>query len=235
MSPRLLLVAFVLAWFAAVIACAPATLLLSRMPASSGMAVANVRGTVWNARFDDVAVHGLALGNLRARLSPSELLIGRLRIRITGSRLSGDVMAGRRRGIAGIQADLVTQPSAALPGIALSIAVRDTTWLHTGGACDDARGDVRVDVRRIDTGAALVTLAGRPRCTRGGALLELVAVEAGAGALAGLRVAIQPTLDGQLDVLSTAPVSRDATAGVMLQAVGFTSNGQRWERRDRLR
>ena len=148
------------------------------------VAARDVTGSVWFGGVREAQVGQIALGDLRARLSPLALAVGRARIELTGQ-ATGDAAGARRtldgavsvsRHAVGIDDMTAHVPTgnvfAPLPVTGLDldgVSVR-----YRDGNCDKADGRVKAvlggDVGGIALGQGL---SGNARCDAGALLLPL--------------------------------------------------------------
>ncbi|SEM42574.1 type II secretion system protein N (GspN) [Sphingomonas gellani] len=159
----------------------PLRLVLGWLDAGSvGLTARSAGGSVWAGSLTDAHLGRLALGDLRAHLSPWSLLIGRARVELDGrgdaaDRLRGAVTVSRHRaGLDDFTASLATGALfAPLPVTRLDL---DAVSVHfADGGCRDAVGRVTVALSPGAAGIALpATLTGTPRCDGTALLLPLV-------------------------------------------------------------
>jgi len=188
---------------------------------AEGLSARSVSGTVWGGRLTEARFGDLALGDLRAGLSPLPLLLGRARVSLRGPgdqpALRGVLTVGRHLlGVDELTASLPTGrvfaplPVAGLALDGLSVRFRD-------GNCEAAAGRVRADVSGDLGGVTLPpSLSGPVRC-EGAALLVPLASQAGTEG-----VTLRVTGDGRYRArLSIRP--SDPLAGQRLEQAGFVA------------
>ncbi len=188
-----------------------------------GVVARAVSGTIWGATLSEVKFGDLALGDLRARLSPWPLLTGRATIVVAGPGgisappLSGKAFVSRSgMGIDGFTARLATGstfqplPVSAIDLDALTVRFQD-------GQCVAAQGRVVATLAGEASGIALPSsVSGNARCDAGALLLPL------ASAAGGEAIALRISGGGRYRAdLSLRP--SDPAAGERLAASGFTA------------
>lgn len=194
-----------------------------------GLTARRATGTVWAGELREANFGGLALGDLRAGLSPWPLLIGRARVDLDGRTdaqdraLHGAVSVSRHGlGVEDLTASVATgRLFAPVPVTALDL---DAVTVHfSDGACEVAEGRVRATLGNGIAGIVLPpTLAGDPRCDGAALLLPLVSQAGTEG------VTLRITGDGayQADFVVRPG---DPAAATKLEAAGFqpTATGER--------
>ena len=187
-----------------------------------GLTARRVTGTVWGGSMREATIGGVALGDLRARLSPWPLLIGRARIELegrpdaAGRTLHGAISVSRHGfGVDDLTAGLVTgRLFAPLPVTGLDL--ESVTVHFNGDACETAEGRVRATLGDGPAGVALPTsVAGEARCD-GTALLLPLTSQAGREGVS-LRVNADGTYRADFLVRPGDPA-----AAARLEATGFT-------------
>ncbi len=185
----------------------------------SGLSARAVHGSVWFGTMDEAAFGGVALGDLRARLSPFRLLLGEARVAVQG----------RGGGPSAQGAVTVSRHSSAIDDVAASLptgavfAPLPISQLDLSGAsvrfddgrCARAQGTVRATVTGNIAGVDLGgSMSGAARCD-GGALVLPLRSAAGGGAI-DLRL----SGDGRFHADLVLPAS-DAATITRLQLAGF--------------
>ncbi|MEO5867116.1 MAG: type II secretion system protein N, partial [Sphingomonas sp.] len=144
-----------------------------------GFGARSVSGTVWSGRFDEASVGALPIGDLRAGISPFDLLIGRMHISFSpmagAASPKGRLVLGRH--LVGIDVETASLSAGAafspLPVSELDLA--NVAVRFEDGICSRAAGRVRAvmsgGVAGIDFGGAM---SGEARCEGGALLLPLV-------------------------------------------------------------
>lgn len=188
-----------------------------------GVVARSVSGTIWGATLSEVKFGDLAVGDLRARLSPLPLLAGRATIVMDGPGgvgappLSGKAFVSRSgMGVDGFTARLATGasfqplPVSAIDLDALTVRFQD-------GQCVAAQGRVVAALAGESAGIALPSsVSGNARCDAGALLLPL----ASAGATEAIALRITGGGRYRAD-LSLRPA--DPAAIERLTASGFTA------------
>jgi general secretion pathway protein N len=187
-----------------------------------GLAARRVGGTIWGASLSEARLGDLPLGDIRARLSPLPLFVGRGTLALTGAAgaappLSGEAFVSRHSfGVDDLTARLATgaafQP---LPVTALDLSA--LSFRFEDGRCIAAAGRVRADLAGDVGGIVLPgSVEGPARCEAGALLLPLASV-AGTEAIV-LRITGDGRYQADLSVRSTDPL-----AAQRLAAAGFVS------------
>ena len=215
--------------FAALLALLPLRLVLGWVGVGEqGLAARRVSGSVWAGSMTEASFAGLALGDLKARLSPWPLLVGRARVELAGraqtpARLHGAISLSRHTtGIDDFTASVATgRLFAPLPVTALDL---DDVSVHfRDDACESADGRVRATLGNGLAGVSLPpTVAGTARCD-GAALLLPLTSQAGSE---GVTLRIGGDGAYQADFLIRPA---DPAAALRLEAAGFqpTAAGHR--------
>ena len=194
----------------------------------AGLTARTADGSVWAGSLTDAHLGQLALGDLKAHLSPWPLLIGRARIELDGREdaarpFHGAVSVSRHRtGIDDATASLPTgNLFAPLPVTRFDL---DAVSAHfVDGACHDAEGRVSVSLTTAAAGIALpATLTGTARCD-GEALLLPLTSSAGTESVT-LRVLAAGTYAATFLVRPSDP---DAAQKLELAGFAPTSAGHR--------
>lgn len=146
----------------------------------TGVAAREVTGTVWSGSLREAAMGGIALGDLKAGVSPWPLLTGRARIDLATSAeqparaLRGAVSVSRHAvGIDDMTASLPAgDVFAPLPVSGLDLD--DVSIRFADGLCQKAEGRVKATLGGDIAGIALGQgLSGAARCDAGALLLPL--------------------------------------------------------------
>lgn len=190
----------------------------------AGLVARSVSGTIWGATLRDARLGDLALGDLRARLSPWPLFVGRGTIVLEGPAaalrpLSGSASVSRHGfGVEALTASVATGgvfapvPVSLLDLDAVTVQFRD-------GQCERAEGRVRATLGGDVGGIALPqAVAGNARCDGKSLLLPLTSQTGSEG------ISLNIDADGRYRAaLSLRPA--DPLAGAKLEAAGFVANG----------
>ncbi|MFA6115722.1 MAG: type II secretion system protein N [Sphingomonas sp.] len=196
---------------------------------NTGLTARQVSGSLWYGTLREASFGGVALGDLRARLSPIQLLVGRARIDLSGP---GRDAARPFRGAIGVSRhsfgidDLTaTLPAgnvfAPVPVSALDFD--DLSVRFQDGNCQKAEGRVRAtisgDLAGINLGQGMT---GTARCDAGALLLPL-ASQAGTETVA-LRLWGTGRFRGELTVQPSDPavVEKLVLAGFQATPAGYT-------------
>lgn len=145
----------------------------------AGLSARRVSGSIWWGRLRDARMGDMPLGDLGARLSPVQLLVGRARIDFDGGkgpdRLRGAIGVARSSfGLDDVTARLQAGSSFAPLPIS-SIDLTDLSVRFADGQCRKAEGRVRANLQGAIGGVALGGgLTGAARCDRDRLLLPLV-------------------------------------------------------------
>lgn len=214
--------AMFLAMFAiAVIALLPMRLALGWAGLDAqGFTAREVRGSLWSGRLVEARFGDIALGDLKAGVSPLALLIGRARIALSGAGegLSGVVEIGRSRAAILNATGPLSPGSAFAPLPVTALNLDDVSVRFVDGACEGADGRVRASLSGSWQGQALPgALSGTARCDAGALLLPL---SSGAGEGVALRLWPDGRYRAELTLVPTDPL----VAG-RLDAGGFVANG----------
>lgn len=190
-----------------------------------GLTARSVSGPVWSARLAEAHVGNVALGDLRAGLSPFALLIGRARLSVTAiglenaARLRGVVEVSRHSfGVAGVSAGLPT--GTAVAGLPVThVDLDELSFKFADGSCAEAQGRVKAMLSGAIPGISLTQgLSGAARCD-GGALLLPLTSQAGTETV-NLRIKADGRYRAELIVQSTDP-----TLAGQLTLAGFQQTG----------
>lgn len=188
-----------------------------------GLVARAVTGSVWGATLSEARFGDLTLGDVRARLSPLPLLIGRATLALDGPGGQGaPPLSGRAslsRHTAGVDgftgrmaAGAAFQP---LPVTALDLD--DVTVRFEDDACVAASGGVRAMLAGDVAGVALPpSIEGTARCDAGALLLPLASA-AGSEAVA-LRIMGSGRYRADLSIRPSDPAAAERLA-----ASGFTA------------
>lgn len=193
-----------------------------------GLAAAAVSGTVWDATLVDAGLGAVALGDVRAALSPLPLLVGQRRLNLRaadedgGTAIRGTIFTDAAgAGVADMDAALpIGVLAAPLPVAALSAG--HLTLRFSGGSCVAASGRVSARLAGTMAGAEGVALprevVGEARCD-GGKLLLPLASQPGTEAL-DIRIGGDGRYRAELTVQA-----EDAAAAARLAQAGFVRAG----------
>ena len=193
-----------------------------------GLIARRVGGTIWGATLSEARLGDLPLGDLKARLSPLPLFIGRAAIALEGR--GGDASGGdgappltgrafvsrHASGVDDVTARLATG-GAFQPLPVTAVDLDDLTVRFEDDRCAAAEGRVRATLAGEIGGIALPgSVEGAARCEAGALLLPLASA-AGTEAIA-LRIGGDGRYRADLSVRSTDPLAVDRLA-----AAGFVS------------
>jgi general secretion pathway protein N len=191
----------------------------------AGLLARSVAGTIWGSTLREARFGDLALGDLRARLSPLPLLTGRAAMTLEGPGgtgtppLSGTAFVSRHGyGIGGMTARIATgrafQP---LPVTALDLD--GVTVRFEDGTCTAAEGRVRAALAGEVAGIGVpASVSGDARCDAGALLLPLSS--AGGAESIALRIGGNGRYRADLSIRPTDPV-----VATRLEASGFVRSG----------
>lgn len=187
---------------------------------TQGLSARTAEGSVWLGRLTEARFGDAPLGDLSARLSPIQLLVGRARVDIAGT----DESAPPLRGAFGVSRDSIgiDDATAAIPVAAVfaplpldTLDLSDVSVRFRDGQCDRAEGRVRASVAGEIAGLNLGQgLGGNARCDGGALLLPLQ------GQSGMERLAIRLFADGRYE-LDLAVRSGDPALGAKLALSGF--------------
>lgn len=192
---------------------------------AAGLTARRADGSVWAGTLTEASAAGLRLGDLDARLSPLQLLLGRARVALAsrdGDPLHpfhGAITVSRHStGADGVTATLPAGAVfAPLPVTVLDLD--DVSATFTDGLCDHAAGRVRATLAGDVGGVPLAgTASGEARCDAGALLLPLS--DPAGSERVELRVRADGGYTARLAITSADP----AVAG-KLAALGFQSQG----------
>src|SRR3569623_1540212 len=197
----------------------------------AGLSARAVHGSVWLGTMDEAAAGGVARGDLRARLSPLDLLLGRARVAVpgrgTGPAAQGAVTVSRHsNGNDDVTASLPTGAVFA----PLPITELDLTGASArcdDGRCARAQGRVRAvvtgDIAGVDLGGSMT---GEARCDAGALLIPLHA--AAGGAAIELRLPGNGSFHADLIVPGgdAATIARLQLAGFQVGPKGYTLSAE---------
>lgn len=198
---------------------------------SAPVAAREANGSVWFGSLREAEVGGIALGDLRASLSPWALLAGKARVDLASPATGADATraihgaVGVSRHGVGLDDMTASVPAGAVfAPLPISGIDLDAVTVHfVDGKCETAEGRVKAtlgaDIAGISLGQGL---AGAARCDAGALLLPLTS-QAGTEQI-GLRLWLPGRFRADLTV---KPV--DATAAQKLELSGFqpTPSGHR--------
>lgn len=173
---RLFLAAFVVA----LIAFLPMRLVLGWIGlGDQGFSARTVSGSVWAATLTEARFGDLAVGDLRARLSPFALFVGRASVAVDGRDqarpLRGTIQLSRHSvGVSGMTAALAAGTVFA-PVPVTGIDLEDVSVRFDDGSCTRADGRVRAMLSGEVGGIPLSqSMSGTAKCESGALLLPLV-------------------------------------------------------------
>ena len=190
-----------------------------------GLSARAVTGPVWYGKLIEARIGDLALGDIRASLSPSQLLLGRVRLGLSGPAqgdrpgLSGAITTSRySRGIDDMTGSIPTgRVFAPLP--VNRIELEGVSARFDSGACAAAQGRVKAQLSGSIAAIALPqTLSGTLKC-EGGALVVPLVSQAGTESVT-LYVQGNGRYRATLDIQASDPVT-----GQKLSLVGFQQKG----------
>lgn len=195
----------------------------------AGLAARSVTGPVWFGALHEAQFGALNFGDLRARLSPIQLLVGRARVDLVapGSTAAQPVRAGIG----------VTRHSFGIDDMSVGLGVGtvfapvpisrvdldDVSFRFDGNVCTHAEGRVKASLAGGIAGLALTQgLSGTARCDGNALLLPLVS-QAGTEAIS-LRVRADGGYTAQLRVQAGDPALADKLrlAGFQASGAGYT-------------
>ncbi len=194
---------------------------------AGGVSARQVRGLLWRGRIDGLALGAVNLGDVRAAVSPVQLLVGRVRLDLwrddpqQAEALRGAWTAGfNQRGIDDVTGALPV--GAAFAPLPLSALELDDVTVHfAGDSCAVAEGRVRARFGGPFAGLRLAQgLSGAAVCDGTAVLLPLVS-QTGLEKLA-LRLWPDGRFTAQIRVSSEGGSAADAAA---LTAAGLQRQG----------
>jgi general secretion pathway protein N len=178
----------------------------------TGLAAREVQGSVWFGSLSEATFGDVALGDLRARLSPVQLFVGRARVDLASRDDSPDAAL---RGAIGVSRhsfgldDVTGKLPAGTVFAPLPVSrldLDDVSFRFQDGACVRAEGQVRAtlsgDIGGITLGQGM---SGTARCEAGALLLPL-ASQAGTETIA-LRLSANGRFRAELTVQPTDPAA----------------------------
>lgn len=188
-----------------------------------GLSARAVSGPVWLARLSEAHLGDIDLGDVTARLSPIQLLVGRARIDLNGvGREGAPPMAGAiglTRHSVGLDDMTATLPVGTIfaPLPVSQVVLDDLSVRFDGGKCSRAEGRVRAVLGGSIAGVPLAQgMSGSARCSTGDLIVPL-ASQAGTETIT-LRI----KADGRYRAdLSISP--SDAQTIQAVTAIGFQS------------
>ncbi len=177
-----------------------------------GLVARRVSGTIWGATLTEARFGDLALGDLRARLSPLPLLVGRATIAFAGPDsvsarpLRGSASVSRHSfGVDHMTATIATGRLFAPVPVA-SLDLDDVSVRFRDGQCEAAEGRVRATLAGDVGGITLPqSVSGTARCD-GTALLLPLASQAGTESIA-LRIEGAGTYRAELSLRPSDPLA----------------------------
>ncbi|MDQ2879426.1 MAG: type II secretion system protein N [Pseudomonadota bacterium] len=184
---------------------------------AQGLTAREVRGSIWGGTLREAAFGDIALGDLKAGVSPLALLVGRARIAVDsldGTSLHGALIVSRHSaGIADTTASIATgRVFDPLPVASIDLA--GVQAVFEDDRCARAEGNVRVLLNGGIAGIDVSELRGDARCDAGALLLPLT----GAGGTASAMVRIEG--DGRFHAdLSVQPLDADAGQKLVLSGL----------------
>ena len=194
----------------------------------AGVAAREAEGSVWLGALRETRIGGAVVGDLRARLDPLPLLVGRAHMRLDridhggdGAPFRGAISVSRHSaGVDGVTALVPLAPAfAPLPIVSLDLT--DVSVRFQDGLCERADGLVKAAVAGDIAGIALPGgLSGNARCDAGMLLLPLVSQ--GGGEMLSLSIQRAGTYRAELLMRPS-----DAATRVRLLAAGFAPAGDR--------
>lgn len=171
---------FLCVFLLAVVALLPLRLALDWLTLDQqGLSARKAEGSVWLGRLAEARFGDAPLGDLGARLSPIQLLVGRARVDLEGT----DESAPQMKGALGVSRNSfgVDDMTAAIPVGAVfaplpidTLDLSDVSVRFKDRQCDHAEGRVRATVAGDIAGISLGQgLGGNARCEGGALLLPL--------------------------------------------------------------
>ena len=191
-----------------------------------GLSARDVSGSIWFGRLNQAHIGDIDLGDLRAGLSPWQLLIGRARVQLAGvdqgdrPALHGAIEVSRHSfGIAGMTAS-VPVGGVFSPVPVSSVSLDDVTVRFENGGCARAEGQVKAMIGGSIADIALPpTMSGPARC-EGAALFVPLKSQAGTETV-NLRI----TADGRY-IAQLVLQPGDPIVAQKLAAAGFQPGPQ---------
>lgn len=196
---------------------------------NTGLTAREVRGSLWYGSLREASFGGVSLGDLRARLSPIQLLVGRARIDLVGP---GQGSARPFRGAIGVTRHsfglddmTATLPAGTVfaPVPVSALDFDDVSVRFQDGNCQKAEGRVRATILGDLAGINLSQgMTGTARCDAGALLLPLTS-QAGTESVA-LRLWGTGRFRGELTVQPTDPatIEKLVLGGFQATPVGYT-------------
>jgi len=187
----------------------------------AGMTARDVRGSIWSGSLREARFGDIVLGDLSARVSPLQLLLGRARVLLAApeGRVTGAVEVTRHMiGLRDVTAGLPVG-NAFNPVPVTTLELEDVSVRFAGDRCDHAEGRVRAVLSGDIAGQAIpASMSGTPRCDSDALLLPLTSP-------AGEGSTIRIWADGRYRAdLTLAPA--DPARAARLQAAGFVQTQQ---------
>ena len=190
-----------------------------------GLSARRAQGSVWLGSLAEARIGDAPLGDLAARLSPIQLLVGRARVDVASRQNGPGAIAGGigiTRNSAGVDDFSGSIPVAAVfaPMPVETIDLSDVSVRFKDGQCAQAEGQVKAMLSGDVAGISLTQgLTGNARCEGGALLLPLT------GQSGMERLALKLFEDGRYTVdLAIRP--SDPALGVRLEASGFRQTPQ---------
>lgn len=189
-----------------------------------GVAAREVRGTIWSSRIDQLMLGNMALGPVRASLSPAALLMARARIDVSRQTGAADDIRGAltigpgRAGVDDVTGAIpLGRTFAPLP--VASFVMNDVSAYFSGNRCGHAEGRVRAQMAGQFPGLNLSQgLSGTVTCDGDALLLPLVS-QSGMEKV-NLRIWRSGRYTAEMRIETT-----DAALGDMLAKAGFADSG----------
>jgi Bacterial type II secretion system protein N. len=222
MKARALVLVFACVAAFALVAMAPLSLVAGGLRlAQMGFAAQAVEGTIWAGVLRGLSFRGDQIGDVRVRVAPLGLLVGRagLRFRVAGQVEGGGVLQLGHRAAGLLDAELsmpsrLLAPRAPFDG---EVALHDFTALFQDGRCRKAGGQARLEISRI-AGAPMqgLSLAGEAACQDGVLVVPL------SGTAQGARVEATLHIDGSGRYrLDSRVMTTDSGLGLALGMAAF--------------
>ena len=196
---------------------------------NTGLTAREVRGSLWFGSLREASFGGVALGDLRARLSPVQLLVGRARIDLSGpGRAGGQPLRGAigvTRHSFGIDDLTANLPAGTVfaPVPISALDFDDVSVRFQDGNCQNAEGRVRATISGDLAGVNLGQgMSGTARCDAGALLLPL-ASQSGTERIA-LRLWATGRFRGELTVQpgDAAAIEKLVLSGFQATPGGYT-------------
>lgn len=193
----------------------------------NGLAARTIEGSVWMGRIEQLMLGKVALGNVEARLSPLQLLVGRARMDFSRQRGAPDDLKGAvsvNSSSFGVD-DVTAQVGAGglfAPLPVTGLDFHDLSVRFVDGACVRAEGRLNARMTSALQGLSLSQgLSGEAACDGNALLLPLVS-QSGAETMR-LRIEGNRSYSAELLVRTS-----DGALGSELEKNGFTRRGGTW-------